>query len=199
MWSRRPDGLEALRSAVTEPPDLILSDVMMPGLDGFGLLKELRARAETNTIPVILLSARAGEESRVDGLDAGADDYLTKPFTARELLARVSAHLAMRRRRMDAEEALKESQATLQSFYDSSPFFMGRDRIRRGCCRSALLECRDVELLRRGRAPLSGVRQELGIPPAIEALWVSHYRQSKAENRSVRFEYEHPWIRPHAG
>ena len=61
----------------------------------------------------------------MDGLDAGADDYLTKPFTARELLARVSAHLAMRRRRMEAEEALKESQATLQSFYDSSPFFMG--------------------------------------------------------------------------
>ena len=52
------DGEEALRAAVAEPPDLILSDVMMPGLDGFALLKELRARAETNTIPVILLSAR---------------------------------------------------------------------------------------------------------------------------------------------
>ena len=119
------NGEEALQSAVTEPPDLILSDVMMPGLDGFGLLKELRARAETRTIPVILLSARAGEESRVDGLGAGADDYLIKPFTARELLARVAAHLAMRKRRMEAEEGLKESQATLQSFYDSSSFLMG--------------------------------------------------------------------------
>ena len=119
------NGSEALQSAVTEPPDLILSDVMMPGLDGFELLKELRARAETKTIPVILLSARAGEESRVDGLGAGADDYLIKPFTARELLARVAAHLAMRQRRMEAEEGLKESQATLQSFYDSSSFLMG--------------------------------------------------------------------------
>ena len=98
---------------------------MMPGLDGFGLLKELRARVETKTIPVVLLSARAGEESRVDGLGAGADDYLIKPFTARELIARVAAHLAMRKRRMEAEEGLKESQATLQSFYDSSSFLMG--------------------------------------------------------------------------
>ncbi len=74
---------------------------MMPGLDGFGLLRELRARPETRTIPVVLLSARAGEESRVEGLGAGADDYLIKPFTARELLARVASHLSMSRRRRE--------------------------------------------------------------------------------------------------
>ena len=106
-------------------PTLILSDIMMPRLDGFGLLGKLRAEAVTRTIPVILLSARAGEESRVEGLGAGADDYLVKPFTARELLARVAAHLSMRRRREEAQEALRESQATLQSFYDSSSFLMG--------------------------------------------------------------------------
>ncbi len=119
------NGEEALTAALVQPPDLVLSDVMMPGLDGFGLLKELRARPQTRTIPVIFLSARAGEESRVEGLGAGADDYLIKPFTARELLARVAAHLSMRRRTMEAEKALQDSQATLQSFYDSSPFLMG--------------------------------------------------------------------------
>jgi len=108
------NGAEALQSAIADPPDLILSDVMMPGLDGFELLKELRARKETSTVPVVLLSARAGEESRVEGLDSGADDYLIKPFTARELLARVGAHLAMHRRRAESEQALKESRATLQ-------------------------------------------------------------------------------------
>src|SRR5262249_16882364 len=67
-------------------PDLILADVMMPGLDGFGLLRQLRADPRTRQVPVVLLSARAGEESRVEGMEAGADDYLVKPFSARELL-----------------------------------------------------------------------------------------------------------------
>ena len=84
-----PDGEAALAAARQRPPDLILTDVMMPRLDGFGLLRELRADPRTSGIPVILLSARAGEESRVEGMQAGADDYLVKPFSARELLARV--------------------------------------------------------------------------------------------------------------
>lgn len=71
------------------------SDVMMPELDGFGLLREVRAKPETRTIPIILLSARAGEESRVEGLDAGADDYLVKKFSARELIARVQTQLQL--------------------------------------------------------------------------------------------------------
>ena len=67
------NGREALEAASQGIPDLVLSDVMMPELDGFGLLRELRAKPETRTIPFILLSAKAGEESRVEGLDAGAD------------------------------------------------------------------------------------------------------------------------------
>ena len=67
----------------------------MPGLDGFGLLRALRQTPSTRTIPVIMLSARAGEESRIDGLEAGADDYLVKPFSARELMARVATHLKL--------------------------------------------------------------------------------------------------------
>src|SRR3989449_4575163 len=95
------DGAKALAAALVSPPDLVLTDVMMPVLDGFGLLRELRADARTRTIPVILLSARAGEEAAVEGLGAGADDYLVKPFSARELLARVRTHLDLARLRRE--------------------------------------------------------------------------------------------------
>lgn len=98
------DGRSALESARRQRPDLVLADVMMPRLDGFGLLRELRSDENLNTIPVILVSARAGEESRIEGLDAGADDYLVKPFSARELLARVGSHIAMARMRHQAAE-----------------------------------------------------------------------------------------------
>ena len=87
---RRCAALEAVQR---RPPDVIVSDVMMPGLDGFQLLAALRGDDATRTIPFILLSARAGEEARIDGLHAGADDYLVKPFSARELIARVDAQL----------------------------------------------------------------------------------------------------------
>ena len=187
------NGKEALHSALTSPPDLILSDVMMPELDGFGLLKTLRAHAESKTIPVVLLSARAGEESRLEGLEAGADDYLIKPFTSRELLARVTAHLSLRRLRMEAEGALKENQAILQSFYDSSPFLMGvieleGDRIVAAYCNSAVARFLDAAV---ADLPMQ-TWQDLGIPPEIDALWVKHYRRSQAQGRSVRFVYEHP-------
>src|SRR6185436_10455885 len=88
------DGEAALAFARDEPPDLVLADVMMPRLDGFGLLKALRANRRTRDVPLIMLSARAGEESRVDGLAAGANDYLVKPFSARELMARVHSTLS---------------------------------------------------------------------------------------------------------
>jgi signal transduction histidine kinase/DNA-binding response OmpR family regulator len=101
------DGEAALASARSDAPDLVLSDVMMPGLDGFGLLRELRANEVTRTIPVILLSARAGEGAAVEGLHAGADDYLVKPFSARELLARVGTHLTMAKMRRNWELELE--------------------------------------------------------------------------------------------
>jgi PAS domain S-box-containing protein len=98
------DGRQALDAALADPPDLVVSDVMMPELDGMGLLAALRAEPRTARVPVVLLSARAGEEAAVEGLAAGADDYLVKPFSAQELLARVRAHLELGRARRAAEE-----------------------------------------------------------------------------------------------
>ena len=89
------DGEQALETALIYRPDLVVADVMMPHLDGVALLRALRACPRTATIPVVLLSARAGEEAKIVGLDAGADDYLEKPFSARELLARVRSQLAL--------------------------------------------------------------------------------------------------------
>lgn len=93
------DGVAALEAARRQKPSLILSDVMMPRLDGFGLLRALRADPTLQDVSVILLSARAGEEATIEGLEAGADDYLVKPFAARELVARVRAHVELARQR----------------------------------------------------------------------------------------------------
>ena len=97
------DGEEALAAARRRQPDLVLCDIMMPKLDGMGLLKALREDAQLRDVPVVMLSARAGEESRIEGLSAGADDYIVKPFAARELLARVGALLELTRARRDSE------------------------------------------------------------------------------------------------
>ncbi len=113
------DGEAALAAARERTPDLVLTDVMMPQLDGFGLLQELRADPRTRSVPVIMLSARAGEESRVEGIQSGADDYLVKPFGARELLARVSAHLQMARMRRDAGEAIRASEERFRTLFES--------------------------------------------------------------------------------
>ncbi|HTU60082.1 MAG TPA: response regulator, partial [Polyangiales bacterium] len=96
------DGLQALEAAQANRPDLIVTDIMMPGLDGFGLLRELRKDERTREIPVVMLSARSGEEAKVEGLQAGAEDYLTKPFSSRELIARVQTHLELARLRRAA-------------------------------------------------------------------------------------------------
>jgi PAS domain S-box-containing protein len=109
-----PDGVRAVEQALERPPDLVLADVMMPGRDGFEVLRALRKDERTRTVPVILLSARAGEESRVEGLDAGADDYLVKPFSARELVSRVNAHLALARLRREAAERARQDAEVIQ-------------------------------------------------------------------------------------
>lgn len=93
------DGREALEAVRADAPDIVISDVMMPRLDGLGLVAELRADRRTSAVPVLLLSARAGQEASISGLRAGADDYLVKPFAAAELLARVRANVELARLR----------------------------------------------------------------------------------------------------
>jgi signal transduction histidine kinase len=110
------DGRMALNQVRTELPDIIVSDVMMPNLDGFGLVRELRADRRTAALPIILLSARAGEEAAVDGLGSGADDYLAKPFSAQELLARVRTHAELARTRREWMTQLEVANTELEAF-----------------------------------------------------------------------------------
>jgi signal transduction histidine kinase/DNA-binding response OmpR family regulator len=105
------DGERALRAARELRPDLVLSDIMMPNLDGIGLVRALRADPALAGVPVILLSARAGEEAKIAGLDTGADDYLVKPFSAAELIARVRSQLSLSYTR---EQLAREREVSLE-------------------------------------------------------------------------------------
>jgi PAS domain S-box-containing protein len=124
------DGEEALTAAREEPPDLLLSDIMMPRMDGYALLRAVRADPALADLPVILLSARAGEEASLEGLEAGADDYLVKPFGVRELFARIAANLELARRRRTVEQSLRqayqETSDILESI-DDAFFALDRD------------------------------------------------------------------------
>jgi len=115
------DGQAALEEIRRHPPDLVLSDIMMPQLDGIGLLNAVRADPALRSLPVILLSARAGEESRIEGLREGADDYLVKPFSAQELTARVATHLELSRIRRQAQADITRSKLFLERIADSTP------------------------------------------------------------------------------
>ncbi|MGV3571018.1 MAG: ATP-binding protein [Ramlibacter sp.] len=118
------NGQEALDAIRAGKPDLVLTDVMMPVLDGFGLLRAVRADPALSDLPVVMLSARAGEEARVGGLEAGADDYLVKPFSARELVARVRSNLDLARVRREAQAVLRESEARFRNMADHAPVMM---------------------------------------------------------------------------
>jgi PAS domain S-box-containing protein len=127
------DGKAALVAVKEQRPDLVLADVMMPGMDGFALLHALRSDQETRNIPVILLSARAGEEAQIEGMAAGADDYLVKPFSARELLARVEARLEIARLRQEAEVRVNAERQRLRDLFMQAPaliaVFRGPDHV----------------------------------------------------------------------
>ncbi|TAM42261.1 response regulator transcription factor [bacterium] len=98
------DGEDALDLAVREYPDLILLDLMLPGMDGLEVCKSLKKEAKTASIPIIMLTAKSQESDKVVGLELGADDYITKPFSPRELIARIKAVL----RRAAEKEKLPE-------------------------------------------------------------------------------------------
>ena len=118
------DGEEAFALLQRDPHDLLVSDVMMPKLDGFGLIAKIRADRELRYLPVMLLSARAGEEAKIEGLRAGADDYLVKPFAASELKARVQRQVELaQERRVQRHEALRQ-ETYFRRLIDSSSIML---------------------------------------------------------------------------
>jgi PAS domain S-box-containing protein len=125
------NGAAALVACTAAPPDLIVTDIMMPELDGVTLLQRLRADSRTRAIPVILVSARAGEEARVEGLRAGADDYIAKPFGGRELVARVEGAIRLNRMRHTAAMRERELQAELEAGRAKAALRESEVRIRR--------------------------------------------------------------------
>jgi PAS domain S-box-containing protein len=116
------DGNAALAAIRSRPTDLVLADVMMPGLDGFELLQNIRRDSALRLIPVILLSARAGEEATAEGLNAGADDYIVKPFSARDLLVRVASKLAVAGIANEARAIEEAARNRLYGHFMQAPF-----------------------------------------------------------------------------
>ena len=187
------DGRAALEAIAQRLPDLVLTDVMMPHLDGFGLLSALRNGDRTRDIPIILLSARAGEEARVEGLAAGADDYLIKPFSARELLARVEASLklAQLRRevaqqeqvlRLEAENARQAVETILASISDG---FYTLDRE----WRYTYVNDRYCEMTGMERSALLGQTLWTLFAGTIDSDLYVHFHQAMREQTSRQFEY----------
>lgn len=114
------DGIDALEKIKNEIPEIIITDIMMPRMDGFALLKEIKNNSSTDTIPVIMLSARAGEEARIEGISAGADDYLIKPFSTKELMALVEKNLSPVAR--EAKHRMKREREEMFELFHQLPF-----------------------------------------------------------------------------
>jgi len=152
-----PDGEAALERIRSSPPDLVLSDVMMPRLDGLGLLRALRSGEDSRMIPIVLLSARAGEESRIEALGAGANDYLIKPFSARELLARIDSQLEIARVRREAEETLRENAERLRE--SNAKLGRSEEALREADCRKNEFLAMLAHELRNPLAPIRNAAQ----------------------------------------
>ncbi len=163
------DGSEALDAARTLLPDVILSDMRMPRMDGFALLAAVRNDATLKTTSVILLSAQAGEEARLAGLQAGADDYLTRPFSARELINRVESNLEQGRIRAEAQLRVFASEARFRTLFAEAPIGMavlglqGQFlQVNPACCE--MLDYSERELL---QMDFTNVREDADLPEAV--------------------------------
>jgi PAS domain S-box-containing protein len=190
------DGIAGLARIRERTPDLVLTDVMMPRLDGLGLLRSLRDDTHTREIPIILLSARAGEESRIEGLEAGADDYLIKPFSARELLARVEATLKLAQMRQEATRREEVLRAEVQSANDAlenvlsriEDQFLALDRD----WRYTYANDRVVEVTGKSREELLGKSIWELYPDTIGSQFQIEVQRAVAEQIPIQFEYFYP-------
>jgi len=201
-----PDGRGALENLRRTPADLLLTDVMMPQLDGFRLLREIRADEALRELPVVLLSARAGEEARIEGLDAGADDYLIKPFSARELLARVGALIELvriRRTWSERERAVSErlEGALADGRVGTATWRIAEDRLEldRNCAR--LLGIDESRLM---SASLGEVRAKLSkadaarFDAAVQSAFAGATDLELDDFRVTRLDGSSAWLAAHA-
>ncbi len=201
------DGMAALSYVQKNPPDLVLSDVMMPKMDGFELLRQLRSEAKTKEIPIILLSARAGEEARIEGLEAGADDYLIKPFSARELLARIEATLKLSKLRQEAlqqEQKLRTASEIAQQRAEAA--FRRIDQLLESMTDAFIALDKDWRIIYQNAAAerINGNKPRSEVlgktlweewPAAVGSISDRHYRLAIAQQVPVHFEqhyYEPP-------
>ena len=196
------DGVAALDAIGRRRPDLVLTDVMMPHLDGLELLRSLRANAQTRELPIILISARAGEDDRIEGLRAGADAYLSKPFSSRELLVQVETCLKLANMRREAaqreyqlrtvaEAAQRAAEAaaarltqTLESMGDA---FIALDRDWRITYQNAASE----RINHQPRAAVLGKTCWQVWPGLVGSELEVHYRQAMAEQREMGLEHHY--------
>jgi PAS domain S-box-containing protein len=196
------NGDAALESIRANPPDLVLSDVMMPGMDGYGLLHTLRSDAATRQIPFILLSARAGEESQVEGRAAGADDYLVKPFSVRELLVRVQATLKMAQVRQEAlrqeqELRLASQSAQQQAELAYTRFYQILERMTDAFVeldnewRIVYLNAEAERLNQKPRSAMIGKTHWEEWPASVGTNIEFQYRWAMAEQTAVHFEHRY--------
>lgn len=194
------DGVAAWAAIRQQKPDLLLSDVMMPKMDGFELLQSLRSNPTTQAIPIILLSARAGEESRIEGLEAGADDYLTKPFSARELLARVEACLKLAQLRQEAAQKEQALRVEVQAAKNSLEKVLTRikDQFLALDCewRYNYVNDRVTEVTGIARENLLGRCIWDIFPELAGTRFYTEVHRAVTEQTSVQFEYFYPlWNR----
>ncbi len=194
------NGVAAMRAVQAKAPDLVLTDVMMPEMDGFELLRRLRSNPATQEIPIILLSARAGKESRIEGLEIGADDYLTKPFSARELIARVEASLKLSQLRQEtaqreqvlrqqAEAAQQQIENILSSINDGF-YVLDRD------WRFTYVNDRHCEIIGMQRSAI--LRQKIWevFPAAVDTEAYEQFHRAIREQVPLQFDYYYtPWNR----
>ncbi|WP_366944926.1 PAS domain-containing protein [Chamaesiphon sp. GL140_3_metabinner_50] len=177
-----------------------MADIMMPNLDGLSLLQTLRSDPQTREIPIILLSARAGEEARLEGLAAGADDYLTKPFSARELLVRVEVTLKLAQMRQEAtqrEQALRLEAETAKAQVESilTSIRDGFYVLDRDWCFTYVND-RFCEMMALSSAEMLGRNIWELFPPAIETEVYGHFHQAIRDRTPNQFENFYPaWER----
>ena len=181
-WKPSETARKRMAAALRKCPDLVLTDVMMPRMNGLRLLQELRKNPATSTVPVIMLSARAGDEPLLMGLETGADDYVIKPFSAEQLLARVRSHVALARLREEAKSSVKQSEARFRQLLEVAP--------------EAILEVGEegrILLVNQAAEQMFGYHRDEFLTLHVDALVPEAQRENHALSDSI---YEEPNRRP---